>query len=255
MKKLAALFFVLFLVSLGAFHAPKVFAACGLEGALCNNKVPCCPDRDLECSLKGEFGETYCTKKGGATCAIEGQSCSSLPCCSPDVFSCTSGKICVAKSNESYFTCKWNVFQCIPTGGNCSSGFTADCGQYKNPDSCEGRIHACIPPSAKGGGSKGAVFCDTAKTKVQTAIGCIPTDPSGFISYLLGAGIGLAGGIAFLLILLGGFQILTSSGNPEKLNAGRELVSSAIAGLLLIIFSIFILRFIGVTVLGIPGFK
>lgn len=88
-----------------------------------------------------------------------------------------------------------------------------------------------------------------------TAIGCIPSDPGAFVSQFLGVGIGIAGGVAFLLIIFGGFQILTSAGNPEQLNAGRELVSSAIAGLLLIIFSVFILRIIGVNILGIPEFK
>ena len=98
-------------------------------------------------------------------------------------------------------------------------------------------------------------FCGANNSGIQTALGCIPTDPSAFIGFVLSIGIGLAGGIAFLLILLGGFQIMTSTGNPEHLNAGKELVSSAIAGLLLIIFSVFILRIIGVTILGIPGFQ
>jgi len=88
-----------------------------------------------------------------------------------------------------------------------------------------------------------------------TALGCIPTDPSAFIGKLLSFGVALAGGIAFLLILLGGFQILTSTGNPEQLQAGQELVSSAVSGLLLIIFSVFLLRLIGVDILGIPGFN
>jgi hypothetical protein len=90
---------------------------------------------------------------------------------------------------------------------------------------------------------------------VWTALGCIPTNSSLFIGKILGIGIGIGGGIAFLLILFGGFQMLTSAGNPEKLNAGKELVTSAIAGLLIIIFSIFILRLIGVTILHIPGFE
>jgi hypothetical protein len=87
-----------------------------------------------------------------------------------------------------------------------------------------------------------------------TAIGCIPTSPAGFIVKFLSLGIGLAGGVAFLLILFGGFQMMTSAGNPEQINAGKELIGSAIAGLILIIFSLFILRFIGYNVLGIPGF-
>lgn len=91
--------------------------------------------------------------------------------------------------------------------------------------------------------------------RVWTAIGCIETNPTGFIKTLLTFAIGVAGGIAFLLILLGGFQMMTSAGNPERLNAGRELVTSAITGLLLIIFSIFLLKVIGVDILGIPTFK
>jgi len=97
--------------------------------------------------------------------------------------------------------------------------------------------------------------CDPSNPQVWTAFGCIPTDPSQFIGKLLGIGTGIGGGIAFLLILFGGFQILTSAGNPEKLNAGKELVTSAITGLLIIIFSIFLLQLIGVTIFAIPEFQ
>jgi len=92
-------------------------------------------------------------------------------------------------------------------------------------------------------------------TKVWTAFGCLETDSGQFINTLLKTGSGIAGGIAFLLIIVGGFQIVMSAGNPEKLNAGKELVTSAIVGLLFIIFSIFLLRFIGVDILAIPGFE
>ncbi len=91
--------------------------------------------------------------------------------------------------------------------------------------------------------------------KTWTAIGCIQTDPNDLLGWIIKLGMGLAGGIAFLLILFGGLQIMTSAGNPEQLNAGRELVSSAITGLILIIFSIFLLSFIGINIIGIPGFS
>ena len=89
---------------------------------------------------------------------------------------------------------------------------------------------------------------------VLTALGCIQTSPSGLFGKVLPIFIGLAGGLAFLLILFGGFQIIMSAGNPEQLNEGRELVSSAVAGLLLVIFSVFLLKLIGYDILRIPGF-
>lgn len=101
------------------------------------------------------------------------------------------------------------------------------------------------------------LFCEGTKG-IKTAIGCITADGigggNGIVSQLFKVGTGIAGGIAFLLILFGGFQIMTSTGNPEKLNEGKELVASAVTGLLMIIFSVFLLKFIGVDLLCIPGF-
>lgn len=88
---------------------------------------------------------------------------------------------------------------------------------------------------------------------VWTPFGCIETDPQKFVEKILKIAIGMAGGIAFLMIIYGGFVTMTSSGNPEKLNEGREIITSAVAGLLLIIFSVVILKIIGVDILGIPG--
>jgi len=87
-----------------------------------------------------------------------------------------------------------------------------------------------------------------------TALGCIPNDPRDFVAWLLARAIGIGGGIAFLLMIWGGFQVITAAGDPDRLNAGKEIISSAIAGLLLIIFSLFLLQLIGVKILEIPGF-
>lgn len=88
---------------------------------------------------------------------------------------------------------------------------------------------------------------------IDTAIGCIPIEQQGMITFLLRWAIGIAGGIAFILIIIASFQIMTSQGDPKRLQAGKELLSSAIMGLILLIFSAFILRVIGVDILGIPG--
>lgn len=87
---------------------------------------------------------------------------------------------------------------------------------------------------------------------INTAIGCIPVgNTNAFIGFILRWAIGVGGGIAFLLILYAGFMIMTSSGNPDRLKAGQELMTSAIAGIIMLIFSVFILRVIGVNILGI----
>jgi len=100
---------------------------------------------------------------------------------------------------------------------------------------------------------------------INTAFGCVRlfdasafstggADMSIFLSWILTWAIGLGGGIAFLLIIYAGFMIMTSSGDPERLKAGQELLTSAIMGLIMLIFSMFILEFIGVDILDIPGF-
>jgi len=62
---------------------------------------------------------------------------------------------------------------------------------------------------------------------------------------------GIAGGLAFVLIVYSGFIITTSSGDPKRIAAGKELLSAAIAGLLLLILGTYLLRVIGVNILGI----
>jgi len=95
-----------------------------------------------------------------------------------------------------------------------------------------------------------------------TAVGCLGKSSqdagasaiNDFLQSFLGIGIGMGGGIAFLLILFSGFQTMTSAGNPEKLHAAKELMTAAISGLFLIIFSVFLLKMIGVDILQLPGF-
>ena len=88
-----------------------------------------------------------------------------------------------------------------------------------------------------------------------TALGCMPTNLSDFLQkYVFTLGLGMAGGIAFLLMLWGGFLVLSSQGDAQQIGLGREIIIGAVTGLLFIIFSIFILRFIGVDILRIPGF-
>lgn len=88
---------------------------------------------------------------------------------------------------------------------------------------------------------------------VKTAIGDINTGSTSFIQWIYGLLLSLAGGIALVLIMFAGYQIMTSQGNPEKIQAARETITSAIIGLLFIIFSLVLLQIIGVNIVHIPG--
>lgn len=99
-------------------------------------------------------------------------------------------------------------------------------------------------------------YCNDDLSGILTAIGCIPVrDVNNFVPWMISWFIGISGGIAFIFILVASFKIMTASGNQEQLQGGRELLTAALSGLILIIFSIFLLRLIGVGILGIPGLQ
>lgn len=97
--------------------------------------------------------------------------------------------------------------------------------------------------------------CGPDDKGINTALGCIPVGSTNeFVGWFLRWAIGIAGGVAFILMLIAGFQIMTASGNPEKIQGGKELLNAAISGLVLIVFSVFLLKLIGVDILALPGF-
>ena len=189
---------------------------------------------------------------------------------------CTSAGLCmVAGSN------------CKSAGFDCNNSFTVnskgDCenqGGCFESVTCTGQwvstMYCYLPknvpqktnqPFLQGDShTEDKIFCDSDdkqtnypdpnNPRIYTAIGCIPvTGTSEFVAWILRWAIGIGGGIALLLIIVASFQIITSSGNPEKVQAGKELLTSAIAGLIMLIFSVFILKIIGVDILKLPGLK
>lgn len=100
------------------------------------------------------------------------------------------------------------------------------------------------------------VNCAENKKGVWTAIGCVEGDFSQFISgFLLKTALGFAGIFSFLCIIYSSFMMQSSQGNQEKLKKAQELLTSCIMGLIVIIFSVFILKLIGVNILQLPYLK
>lgn len=113
-----------------------------------------------------------------------------------------------------------------------------------------------ISTPAKAGGEQLSGCTDnTSNPGIATAVGCIHTSLAGFTADFMKFVVGASGGFAFLMMILGAFQMLTSSGNPETLSAGRERLTSAIIGLLIVIFAVLLLQIIGVGFLNLPSFK
>lgn len=99
----------------------------------------------------------------------------------------------------------------------------------------------------------GCNLADSASPEINTALGCIPVTMGGFVKWLLPYLFGIAGGISFLLMVYGFILIGTSSGDEKKIQGAKETITSAITGLLVCIFALFILRLIAVNILKIPG--
>jgi len=100
------------------------------------------------------------------------------------------------------------------------------------------------------GGKPKLDVCDGG---INTAIGCVPMEMSEFIRWLLSWLFGVAGGIAFVLMVFGFIMLGTSQGDEKKVAGAKETITSAITGLLVSIFAVFILRLIAVNILQIPG--
>lgn len=89
---------------------------------------------------------------------------------------------------------------------------------------------------------------------IWTAVGCIPSNPESVITTVISIGLAAGGGIVLIMILVGSFMLSVSQGDPNKTKEAKEIITSAIIGLLFVIFSVTILQFIGVSILRIPGF-
>lgn len=115
-------------------------------------------------------------------------------------------------------------------------------------------LSTCDPKTDPKCTTGGGISCDPPNPAIQTAIGCIHTNPTDLVQDVLKFAIGIGGGLAFLMMLLGAFQMVTSAGNPETLAAGKDRLTSAIIGLLFVIFAVLLLQIIGAGILDIPGF-
>lgn len=131
-------------------------------------------------------------------------------------------------------------YGCVAGGCN-----EAQNGPYTDP-TCEGACHV---------GGDTSRFCEGDETKgINTALGCIKVGSGEeLVTTILKIATSIGGGLALALILYGVFIVTTSAGMPDKLKAGSEIITSAVIGLIFILLSLFLIKLIGINILGIPG--
>jgi len=140
---------------------------------------------------------------------------------------------------------------CEIEGGNCYPAGYICSGGTSSPLTCNARSKcyfggSCHSPSS----DDPRAGCPT--DSINTAFGCIGVGTTQvLVITFVRIGMGLAGGTAFILIVYAGFMIMTSSGDPKRLSAGKELLTAAIGGLILLILGTYFLNVVGTEILGI----
>lgn len=87
--------------------------------------------------------------------------------------------------------------------------------------------------------------------EIDTALGPLPTTFEGIVDKVLYFATMFGGIAAVAMLAVGGFGLMTSAGDPEKLMNAKETITNALMGLALIVLSVFILELLGVQILGI----
>ncbi len=95
---------------------------------------------------------------------------------------------------------------------------------------------------------------DCRNDEILTDLGCVPTDPIGFVERFYGIGVGMIGMVALLFMIIGGYYVITSRGNIEQLQKGKSYIFYSIAGMFLAVFGFLFIQVVAGDILRIPGF-
>jgi len=61
---------------------------------------------------------------------------------------------------------------------------------------------------------------------------------------VISSALALSGIVLFIMLIIGGFKIITSGGDPKELEAGQKTLTSAIVGVVLLALSFLIIKLI-----------
>ena len=90
----------------------------------------------------------------------------------------------------------------------------------------------------------------TAKNRLENPLGQDMDSPQKLIGRIINSVLGIVGSLALLMFVFGGLTWMTSSGNPEKIQKGKNIIVWAAIGLVIVFFAYGITRFL---IVGIRG--
>ncbi len=91
--------------------------------------------------------------------------------------------------------------------------------------------------------------------EAETDFGCLASEPGQFASTIYSWGLGLIGGLALLFIVYGSFLVLSSQGDPVRLQNGKSYIVYSLIGLALALGGYAFYRIIAGNIIKIPGFN
>jgi len=256
---------------------------CASVGGYCSDYVTGCSSGHSWSSDSCPTSGQSCCKPTTTTPGTTGAPAPGSSCGTTGGEYCVSGYGCPVGYTASLHICVGSQMCCGPSAPSATTDCTFDddpatnvfpkpCNQYlscSTTDKCTaGDYYACYgvcdpQPEVTQEPVDVPAFTNSCLRKdsnnhciaVDTAIGEVDTDPAGFVTKMFSVVLGLGGGIALILIILSGYRYMSSQGNPEGVKAATEQLTSAVVGLLFIIFAFVILQVIGVDILKIPGFS
>ncbi len=91
--------------------------------------------------------------------------------------------------------------------------------------------------------------------QIHTDFGCMKNDPVGFVQQFYGIALPFVAGVALIALMIGGYTLMVSQGDQQRVRAGKAWIFYAIAGLLLAIFGYVLIQALAGDILKIPGFS
>lgn len=206
-----------------------------------------------------------CTSLGGTCTPI----CAGAPTYPGDTSDCTpkgSPYICCLETSQATYcpVCSdgwsWNPYATSKDKQCFRFQDSTDTTYYQAPtryDKCDSGMSCfngkgCAYSYVSGPGfTAGQLPC--TNSTCRTAIGDIKINPQDLIKRLFAVILTISGALAVLLIIMSGYRLTASQGNPEAVQNAREQLTAAVIGLIFVILSFTILQFIGINILNLTG--